>query len=642
MTDAIQTDSPTAVAFLSRWRPEGPWVLTAIDPDRKSIETRTFHVRQAEDMRRWIERNNNVRNLYFHVNPTTRDLSKKAEREDIAALAWLHVDIDPRVSENIESERERALALLTSKLPAGVPAPTAIVFSGGGYQGFWKLGEPLAIDGDLARAEDAKRYNLQLELLFGADNCHNVDRIMRLPGTINLPDARKKRKGRQPALATLVSFDEKLVYPLSTFTPAPLVQGAESFSSPGKVNVSGNVSRLGSVDELPERVPDWCKVLIVQGTDPDNPTKYPSRSEALFTVCCELVRAGCDDQTIYTVITDPDFKISSSVIDKGSNAEKYAKRQIERAKEEAAANGGDPVAFVNRSYFAALEGGKVRYYREDRGRASLVMMNSEAFAFELAPHTAPVQSERATKNVPVSKLWATSTRRRYYRRGFVLDPTGGNTDDEYNLWRGFGIDAQAGDWSRMREHIAEVLAGGNSTYADYITRWAAWAVQNPATPPRVALVFRGDEGVGKGAFANALVQIFGEHGLRVQSMQHLTGKFNAHLRHCCMLFADEAVAPGDADAVGALTLVDAVLVEEANASLVELEARLTRARALSARLDALRRTLANRRAFRLVEKVPSTPCLDVSPNSDDLKTARAYWDRAAALAFEDPYATFED
>lgn len=90
------------------------------------------------------------------------------------------------------------------------------------------------------------------------------------------------------------------------------------------------------------------------------------------------------------------------------------------------------------------------------------------------------------------------------------------------------------------------------------------------------------------------------------------------------------------------TLVDAVLVEEANASLVELEARLTRARALSARLDALRRTLANRRAFRLVEKVPSTPCLDVSPNSDDLKTARAYWDRAAALAFEDPYATFED
>ena len=35
-------------------------------------------------------------------------------------------------------------------------------------------------------------------------------------------------------------------------------------------------------------------------------------------------------------------------------------------------------------------------------------------------------------------------------------------------------------------------------------------------------------------------------------MTHLTGKFNAHLRHLCMLFADEAIAPGDAEGIGAL------------------------------------------------------------------------------------------
>ena len=56
----------------------------------------------------------------------------------------------------------------------------------------------MPIDGKEAQYEDAKLYNVQLELLFGGDNCHNVDRILRLPGTINIPDAKKLKKGRKP------------------------------------------------------------------------------------------------------------------------------------------------------------------------------------------------------------------------------------------------------------------------------------------------------------------------------------------------------------------------------------------------------------------------------------------------------------
>ena len=164
---------------------------------------------------------NGKRNLYFHVNPPLRDITKKAEREDIKEVAWLHVDIDPRAGEDIEEERTRALALLTVNLPQGVPPPSVVVFSGGGYQGFWKLEQPIPVDGLLEKAEDAKRYNQQLEVLFGADNCHNIDRIMRLPGTVNLPDARKLKKGRQPELARLLEFHDDRVYPLNRFTPAP-------------------------------------------------------------------------------------------------------------------------------------------------------------------------------------------------------------------------------------------------------------------------------------------------------------------------------------------------------------------------------------------------------------------------------------
>src|SRR5690606_35872469 len=123
-------------------------------------------------------------NLYFHVNPVRRAMGRKASKEDIARLSWLHVDIDPRAGEDFQEERRRALRLLQEH----DPKPTAIVDSGGGFQGFWKLNpDPkLEINGSVAKAQELEAYNIQLEKVFGADHCHNVDRIMRLPGTINV------------------------------------------------------------------------------------------------------------------------------------------------------------------------------------------------------------------------------------------------------------------------------------------------------------------------------------------------------------------------------------------------------------------------------------------------------------------------
>ena len=217
----MRGDDRAAVQFLEQWLPGGPWVLTAITTDRKAITTNTFT--DSNEVLGWLAKYNGERNVYFHVNPCTRALTKKADREDVAALAWLHVDIDPRPGEEVAEEQKRALMLLTERLPESVPPPTCVVFSGGGYQGFWKLEEPLPIDGSLEVAEDAKLWNLQLEILFGADNCHNVDRIMRLPGTVNLPDSKKRKKGREPELARLVYLNDT-TYPLTAFRKAQPVQ----------------------------------------------------------------------------------------------------------------------------------------------------------------------------------------------------------------------------------------------------------------------------------------------------------------------------------------------------------------------------------------------------------------------------------
>lgn len=345
----------------------------------------------------------------------------------------------------------------------------------------------------------------------------------------------------------------EITYPLSAFTkavsPAAGAAGRADADAPAH---SKSAVRIASVDELDRwDVPARVRVIIVQGHHPEETKEDNSRSAWLYDVLCHLYRKSVPDDVIYNIITDSGFGISASVLDKGSNIEKYALRQMARAKGVVESEGGDPIAWVNQKYFAALEGGKVRYYREDEN-SPLAMMATEAFNFELAPHEHAVKTENGeVKLIPFSKLWRRSNRRRYYRRGFVLDPSHGEHPEEYNLWHGFGIEPRAGDWSRMRQHILTVLASGNAAHADYIIKWAAWAVQHPAIPPRVALVFRGGEGVGKGAFADALRRIFGRHGLRIQNMMHFTGRFNAHLRHICMLFADEAVAP-DFDSVGSL------------------------------------------------------------------------------------------
>ena len=83
---------------------------------------------------------------------------------------------------------------------------TVIIDSGGGYQAFWRLREPVVLTPN--NVVELEGYNKRLAAALGGDDCHNLDRIMRLPGTINLPDAKKRERGRVPALARVVRWGD--------------------------------------------------------------------------------------------------------------------------------------------------------------------------------------------------------------------------------------------------------------------------------------------------------------------------------------------------------------------------------------------------------------------------------------------------
>jgi hypothetical protein len=154
--------------------------------------------------------------------------------------------------------------------------------------------------------------------------------------------------------------------------------------------------------------------------------------------------------------------------------------------------------------------------------------------------------------IDAGKLWLAHPNRLEYK-GVTFRPAGEPIiNNKLNLWRGWGVTPRRGDWGYLREHIHEVLAARDDDVDSYVINWMAWAVQNPDTQSEVALVFLGERGTGKGTLGKALGKIFGQHARHISSSEHLTGRFNAHLRQCCFLFADECFAPQDKAAEGML------------------------------------------------------------------------------------------
>jgi hypothetical protein len=253
---------------------------------------------------------------------------------------------------------------------------------------------------------------------------------------------------------------------------------------------------------------------------------------------------------IFAAILNPAFGISAHVLEKRRNAEKYAIRQIKRAKEFAI----DPaLAELNDAHAVLLqEGGRARVLSWETSEIDdnievPVLQSFEDFQKRYMNRIveAGAADKGKQKHVKLGRWWLEHPRRREFKALRFLPGKGEVYNGYLNLWQGFGVEPAPGCWSLMRNHVHEVLACGDQTVSDYILKWTAWSVQNPDKPAEVALVFRGGMGTGKGTFARAIKQLFGPHGLQITSSMQLTGRFNKHLRSCCLLFADEAIAPND-------------------------------------------------------------------------------------------------
>lgn len=188
MNSTITAPNPIeTLAFLAQVNLGFPSRVFTINPESGQILAKLFEPSDNQALKVWLLAGAGTLNYYFLPNLPKEGLGAvKPKKNDIEWVTHFYVDIDVPGTSTLEALQNHE------------PKPSCIIFSGGGYQAFWALETPMQ---DFTRAE---RINKTLAANLGGDSCHSVDHLMRLPGTINVPNASKLKKGRVPTLAYVV------------------------------------------------------------------------------------------------------------------------------------------------------------------------------------------------------------------------------------------------------------------------------------------------------------------------------------------------------------------------------------------------------------------------------------------------------
>lgn len=314
----LQPNYAEAAKFAADYYRDRPRHISVIHDGKPPI-TRTFQPGEEEQLRDFVEReNHNGGNVYFAVNEIAETAwNKKAQKADVTGVAALHCDLDDF---SVEA-RER--------LTGFDPLPSIVLCSGGGYQAFWLL------ENSTSEFDRAEALNKAIADKVGGDACQNVDRIMRLPGTINHPNAKKRAKGRTPVSAQLLrehcDFDRR--YTLDDF--GGLEKPGNSTQS---MAVSSGGAKIAFRDPLDLGISEDSRLyrILLTGDDHEAPVGskngLPSRSELRFATIHQLADLGLFHEDIAGIVVNPALGISKSYYEHQSRQpEKLAMYEVTKA-----------------------------------------------------------------------------------------------------------------------------------------------------------------------------------------------------------------------------------------------------------------------------------------------------------------------
>ncbi len=176
------------------------------------IEIRTIHKNSGKvylnlftrDISKIVDEINRIKNecnVYFGISTRKRESGKK---EDVLEVICFFADLDFKDYTGGEEEARKRIREFQFQ-------PSIIVETGNGFHCYWLFKEPLKIEEDYIWFES---INKGIAEYLGADRCWNIDRILRVPNTLNFPTKTKKKKGvHRIKEVKIIEFNEKRYEP---------------------------------------------------------------------------------------------------------------------------------------------------------------------------------------------------------------------------------------------------------------------------------------------------------------------------------------------------------------------------------------------------------------------------------------------
>ena len=523
-----------AIKFLLALQPLGAWNLSALGQSAGSSASATFLPAETDKLIAWLQEQHAAgRDIYFRCAIAGKCSGKDGAMvdEDVTAVTCLWADFDIPHLKKLADMKARthfkadALSLIRKKL--GKLQPTILNDSGNGYHAYWKLRSTASIGPGFTHI-DLSAYLNGLAKTFGGDvKVKNPSRLLRLPGTYNV------KNPKLPLLCHTVEVNEN-AYGLSDFehlrddtflsrTPAAILE----------------IEPAPQVDLSTLDLPDGLRKKIETGIDPKTGLSWTDRSQLANHIAVELVKLGIDQPIILSILLDRRFHHAGHM-DVCREPMREARRTLNWALNRGA---DDSTSRINSHYFMICVGGKMLFGYDDEGQPVAVppreITSVEDFKREMAPIKEYRTVEGTSVEVNVFKKWVEDeSRRRFFPNGYTIDPTRSNDNLSYNLWKGYGVRSEPGDWSHMRENI-RCLCEGREDYYNYVLNWCALLVQQPTVLPRTALVYHGDQGTGKTLFASTLARLFAGHSYKIDKPAQLVGRFSGHIESKIFVHAEE-------------------------------------------------------------------------------------------------------
>ena len=526
--------------------------LTAIDPDKaRYTEGRDFGT-DAHAAQTWArERNAEGLNVYFAVNRIRDGLNKRAEKADITAVRFAHVDIDPPkgAAAFTAEEKEDAYALLMAA------KPRVVVWSGNGWQGLWGLDEGVS-------NEKVEQINRGLiEALGGDTGTHDASRLLRVPGLINWPSERKRSIGRMPMASGIVVADDGTVSCAARMlADYPVTQKAEKAQPRGDVAL-GDIKLL-TADDLALPGDAYLRRVIEEPEGLD-------RSDDVFHFACEALRQGLTQQQVAGVLVNGANAISAHCLSQRDPSRAACRaieramnepdvgvlaRQYERARERNLAAAEEPtdetkiwsLETMLRDCVLIEDGSQVA----DTTRPGHVLSPSD-FKVSTAASTflaqVPVRGggERTIRK-KVSAEWLVNPARRTvatqtFRAGAGIVTSAPDGRSALNSWRGLRIITPPGDWEDRAQpfirHVNWLFGAESGLFLD----WIAHTAQRPGELPSIAWIHIAPRtGMGRNLISSVLGRIFvGYAALSYNLGASLKSGFNGLLAGKLLAVVDE-------------------------------------------------------------------------------------------------------